>query len=85
MQKGLGADLAQPGTEFTCRVTPRAARAAIERDGAIIRVRVTAVPEDGKANKAVLKLLATALGVSVSSLQIVRGHSARDKVIRLQD
>jgi len=52
-------------------------------EGDVLRVYVTVVPEDGKANAAVLKLLAKALGVPKSRLEIVRGHTARDKVVRV--
>jgi uncharacterized protein YggU (UPF0235/DUF167 family) len=46
-------------------------------------VRVTATPEAGKANAAVLALLAKALGVPKSALSIVRGETGRDKRVRL--
>lgn len=76
-------DLAQPGSTLTLRVTPKASRNAIERDGDILRVYVTTVPENGKANAAVHKLLAKALGVSKSRLTLTRGDTARDKQFRL--
>ena len=75
--------LAQPGTEIAVRVTPRAARNAVLLDGDMIRVTVTVVPEDGKANAAVIKLLAKALGVAKSRLVLVRGASSRDKLFRI--
>lgn len=75
--------LAQPGTDIAVRVTPRAARNAVMSDGTTIRVTVTTVPEDGKANAAVIKLLAKSLGVAKSRLQLVRGATSRDKVFRL--
>ena len=75
--------LAQPGTEIAVRVTPRAARNAVTLDGETIRVTVTVVPEDGKANAAVIKLLAKALGVAKSRLVLLRGASARDKTFRI--
>ena len=75
--------LAQPGTEIAVRVTPRAARNAVLLDGDLIRVTVTVVPEDGKANAAVIKLLAKALGVAKSRLVLLRGASARDKTFRI--
>lgn len=53
-----------------------------ERDGVLI-VRVNAPPVEGRANKAVCKLLAKHFGVPPSSVEIVRGHSGRDKVVRL--
>ena len=78
-------DLARPGAEIAVRVTPRASRNSVERDGDTIRVRVTAPPEDGKANAAVQKLLAKALGVAKSRLTLIRGATARDKLFRLED
>jgi len=77
--------LAREGAEIAVRVTPRASRNAVilTEDGAI-KVTVTVVPEDGKANAAVQKLLAKALGVAKSRLVLVRGATARDKVFRLE-
>lgn len=75
--------LALPGSELAVRVTPRASRARIEVEGDTIRVYVTVVPEDGKANAAVQALLAKALGVSKSRVTLIRGATARDKVFRI--
>ncbi len=75
--------LAKPGTEIAVRVTPKASRNAVEESDGMIRVRVTVVPENGKANAAVQKLLAKALGVAKGRLTLVRGATARDKVFRL--
>ncbi|MFV0386733.1 DUF167 domain-containing protein [Paracoccus sp. (in: a-proteobacteria)] len=77
------AHLAREGAEFAIRVTPRARRNAISVDETGIRAHVTAVPEDGKANAAVIKLLAKSLGVAKSRLTLVRGATSRDKVFRL--
>ena len=76
-------DLAHSGVEIAVRVTPRASRNSIERVGNTIRVRVTAPPEDGKANEAVRKLLAKSLGVAKTRLTLVRGAASRDKGFRL--
>jgi uncharacterized protein (TIGR00251 family) len=51
------------------------------RDG--IKVRVTAAPVEGKANEALLQFLAKEFGVTPSSVEIVRGHRSREKVIRI--
>ena len=66
------------------RVQPRAGRERIEgeRAGALL-VKVNAPPVDGKANESVCKLLARAAGIPARSAELVRGASARDKVIRL--
>ncbi|MEQ9674053.1 DUF167 domain-containing protein [Roseovarius indicus] len=72
--------LATPGATVTVRVTPKAsANGIVLRDGQI-RVNVTVVPEGGKANAAVQKLLAKAMGVPKSRLELIRGATARDKV-----
>jgi uncharacterized protein len=47
-------------------------------------VKVTAVPEKGKANEAVVKLLANYFGVSKSSISIIGGKSTRVKIIDIQ-
>lgn len=77
--------LALPGTEIPVRVTPCASRNAVVAEDGTIRVYVTVVPESGKANEAVRKLLAAALGVAKSRLVLVRGQTARDKVFRVVD
>ena len=74
--------LAVPGTEIAVRATPRAGREAIE-PGDPLRIRVTAPPEDGKANDAVRRLLARAMGVAPTRLTLIRGATARDKLFRL--
>lgn len=75
--------LSAPGTEIAVRVTPKASRNTIVAEDGAIRVYVTCVPEDGKANAEVQKLLAKALGVAKSRLVLVRGATARDKVFRV--
>ncbi|PRY25581.1 hypothetical protein CLV78_102761 [Aliiruegeria haliotis] len=83
MEKGGLAHLVVEGGELAVRVTPKASRNAVEASGEELRVYVTAVPEGGKANAAVQKLLAKALGVPKSRLELVRGATSRDKVFRL--
>jgi uncharacterized protein len=46
-------------------------------------VRVTAAPEDGKANDAVLRLLAERLELPTKSVTLVSGPSSRDKIVEL--
>ena len=75
--------LSAPGTEIAVRVTPKASRNTIVAEDGAIRVYVPCVPEDGKANAEVQKLLAKALGVARSRLVLVRGATARDKVFRV--
>jgi uncharacterized protein YggU (UPF0235/DUF167 family) len=84
MEKGALADLRVPGADIPVRVTPKASRNRVVREGTQIRVYVTTVPEGGKATKEVVKLLARAIGVPKSSLTLVRGATSRDKVFRLE-
>jgi uncharacterized protein (TIGR00251 family) len=65
---------------FTIRVTPRASASAVggERDGALL-VRVSAPPVDGKANDAVVELLANALDLPRSAVRLEQGAAARTK------
>ena len=65
---------------FLIRVTPRAATNSVrgERDGSLL-VRVTAPPVEGKANDAVVELLAEALDVAPSEVHVERGVAARTK------
>ncbi len=83
MKKVELSHLAVEGTEIAVRVTPNASRNCVSVQGDLIRVSVTVVPEDGKATKAVIKLLAASLGVAKSRLVLVRGATSRDKVFRI--
>ncbi|MCI2395414.1 DUF167 domain-containing protein [Aliiroseovarius sediminis] len=83
MKKGELSHLAKPGARISVRVTPKAARNQVEdRDGQL-RISVTTAPEDGKATKAVVKLLAHALGIAKSRLVLTQGATSRDKVFRV--
>ena len=67
---------------FTIRVTARASANAIagERDGLLL-LRVTAPALEGKANDAVVAVLAKALGTPRGAVQVVRGATSRTKRI----
>lgn len=72
------------------RLTPNGGRDAfdgveIAGDGlAHLKARVTAVPEKGKANKALIALLAKALKVPKSEITVVTGETARQKILRIE-
>ena len=71
--------------QMKIRVQPKAGRNAIEVAGDKVIVRVTAAPEGGKANDAVVELLAKRLGVAKGRVSIVRGHKSRDKTVLIDD
>jgi uncharacterized protein (TIGR00251 family) len=70
---------------FEVRVAPRASRNRVigVQDGAL-KVALTAPPVDGAANEALTKLIAKALGVAKSDVEILRGDRARIKVLRVR-
>jgi uncharacterized protein (TIGR00251 family) len=69
-------------TRVALRVSPGAAAAGVVgRHGDAWKVRVTARPEAGKANAAVVRLLAETLGLPRRDVTVVSGHGTRDKVV----
>jgi uncharacterized protein YggU (UPF0235/DUF167 family) len=75
--------LADSEGRLAFRVTPGARTEGIEIAGGRMLVKVRAKPNDGEANAAVLALLAEALGVAASRLQMLRGATGREKVVRI--
>lgn len=70
--------------EFAVIVVPRASRSeVVGAIGGALKVRVSAPPVDGAANKEVVKVLAKSLGVSRSTVSIISGSSSRTKRIRI--
>ena len=66
------------------RVAPGPARSTVVgRHGSAWKVRVTAPPENGRANAAVVRLLADVLAVPARDVTIVSGHTSRDKTVEL--
>ncbi len=71
-------------TRLRVRVSPGARRTEVAgRYGEGWKIRVAAPPENGRANEAVLRLLAERLGVPRRAMTIVSGHTARDKVVEV--
>jgi hypothetical protein len=67
------------------RVQPRAARSEIAGlHGGRLRIRLQAPPVDGKANAALVALLAETLGVPRAQVIIEHGHASRDKRVRIR-
>jgi uncharacterized protein (TIGR00251 family) len=66
--------------------TPRAARSEIIAvAGGALRVRLAAPPHEGRANAALIALVADALGVAPRAVELVRGASSRHKLLRVRD
>lgn len=74
------------GTVLAVRVTPRARKNEITQilDDGTIKIRLSSPPVAGKANAALIKLLAEILQVSLSSIEVVSGESRRSKLIYIR-
>ncbi len=75
----------QGGAALAIRVTPRARRnevAEVLQDGTI-RIRLTAPPVEGKANRALIDFLSKVLEVPASRIAIVAGETGRDKLVSI--
>ena len=75
--------LADGEGRLTLRVTPGARVESVELGDRLVQIKVRAKPEGGKANEAVLDLLAQALGLAPSRLELLRGATGRDKQVRI--
>jgi len=72
------------GVTVSVHVQPRARRNALELSAAgVLKAAVTAAPEDGKANAAVIALLAAAWRIPKSAIAVKQGAVARDKVFSM--
>ena len=68
---------------FNIRVTPHAKQNKVVENEDVLRVYTTVVPENGRANSAVIELLAKHLDVPKSRIKIIKGLTARDKVVAI--
>lgn len=75
---------------LSVRLTPNGGRDALEKletgaDGdVVLKARVSAVPENGKANKALIALIAKSLRVPKSTISFISGETARKKILRIE-
>lgn len=80
--------LADSEGRLAIRATPNARADGIALPPAggasVLAIRTTTTPEDGRANDAILALLAAALGRPRSALTLLRGATSRDKLIRIE-
>lgn len=72
-----------PVATMEVRVHPRARRNDVIALDCAIKVYVTAAPEGGRANEAVLRLLARRLGVQKLAVEILSGERSRSKVLSI--
>jgi hypothetical protein len=71
--------------QLSLHVIPNASRSEIVRwEENTLRVRVAVVPEKGKANAAIMALLASVLDLPKSRISFVRGETSKEKVLRIE-
>jgi hypothetical protein len=71
--------------EIAVRLRPRGHRdELIGIEAGVLQARVTAPPVDGRANKALCRLVAKRAGVAPSRVSVVRGAKSRDKLLRVE-
>jgi uncharacterized protein len=66
------------------RVIPRAKQNKVVEEAGRLKVYLTAPPVDGKANEALIEVLAEHFGVKKRQLRLIRGEKGRDKTVELQ-
>lgn len=78
------------GVLLNIRLTPKGGRDAVEgietlSDGrTVLKARVRALPEEGAANAALVKLIAKAVGIPASRVTVQSGHTSRLKVLKIE-
>ena len=85
-KKSLPRNRRAPGKSVTIsvRIQPRASKNELVRmDDGGLKIRLTAPPVDGAANEALVRFLADALSVPKTNIEIVSGHTAREKRIKI--
>lgn len=75
--------------DSVCRLrvllSPRAkVNALVGRQGEDIKIKIAAPPVEGAANEALLKYLATALGLKLRCLSLVAGQTGRRKIVKIE-
>lgn len=69
------------GIIVNIRISPNAKKNEIIKDGDIIKVKITALPIDGKANKALVEFFAKNFKIPKTSIEILKGETSKEKTI----
>jgi uncharacterized protein (TIGR00251 family) len=73
-----------PSATVSVRVVPRSSKEGVAGfEGGVVRIRLNAPPVEGKANDALVRFLAKALGVPRSRVTLVAGERGRSKIVRV--
>lgn len=69
------------GILVNLRISPNAKKNEIIKDGDIIKVKIAALPIDGKANKALVEFFAKNFKIPKTSIEILKGETSKEKTI----
>ncbi|MGB7631657.1 MAG: DUF167 domain-containing protein [Candidatus Deferrimicrobium sp.] len=73
-----------PSATVSIRVVPRSSKEGVAGfEGGVVRIRLNAPPVEGKANEALVRFLAEAVGVPRSRITLITGVRGRSKVVRV--
>ncbi len=68
---------------LSVRIQPRSSKNEIVRQEGGFKIRLTAPPVDGAANDALIRFLSELLSIPKSRVEIVTGHTAKNKIVRI--
>jgi uncharacterized protein (TIGR00251 family) len=78
------AEPAADSVTLSVRIQPRASKnEIITMENGGLKIRLTSPPVDGAANEALVKFLSDVLSIAKSRVEIVSGHTAREKIVRI--
>lgn len=73
------------GVVLQLKILPNASKNAILKDDTGIKIKLTAQPIEGKANKALVEFLSKQLKIPKTSIEILRGETSKDKILLLKN
>lgn len=87
LAKKLHFNQGRAGSTISVRLIPRAKRDEISeiRVDGTVKIRITAPPIEGKANRALIRFLAELLDIPEGKLEIIAGGGARNKLVLIKD
>ncbi|MCK9594752.1 MAG: DUF167 domain-containing protein [Candidatus Omnitrophica bacterium] len=67
------------------KVVPGSSRSAVKKENGVLKVYLTKPAHDGEANVQLIRVLAEYLGIKKYQLEIIKGHTSRNKVVQIDD
>lgn len=72
------------GILISFKISPNASKNEIIKTDEGIKIKITAQPVDGKANKALVEFLSKQFKIPKTSIEIVKGHTSKEKTLLLK-